>query len=85
MLCGHLRRRCRDIFTGRRKSSQLIIAASWHELYALDTSYCSVCNRGWIICAKTIILDLVRQMKEAVEQFEMPNTENRLDKLRGGF
>ncbi len=34
----------------------LLFAASWRELYALDTSHCSVCNRGWIIAAKTLAL-----------------------------
>ncbi len=45
VLCGHLRRRYRDIFTGRRKSSQLIIRGELARIIRSDTSYCFT-NRG---------------------------------------
>ncbi len=69
MLCGHLRRRFyHDIYWAVCKSSQLIIlAASWHGIIRLDTSYRLSAIAARLSAAKTINLDLVRQMKEAAE------------------
>ncbi len=53
-------------FTGRRKSSQLIIRGELVQIIRSDTSYCSVCNHlGWIICSWSYYYRLsTRQMKE---------------------
>lgn len=45
----------------------LLFAASWHELYALTLATALSAIAAGLSAAKTIILDLVRQMKEAVE------------------
>nr|DAE00499.1 MAG TPA: holin [Siphoviridae sp. ctg2r17]DAG72453.1 MAG TPA: holin [Caudoviricetes sp.]DAP23498.1 MAG TPA: holin [Caudoviricetes sp.]DAP97240.1 MAG TPA: holin [Caudoviricetes sp.]DAS55076.1 MAG TPA: holin [Caudoviricetes sp.] len=45
----------------------LLFAASWHELYALTMATALSAIAAGLSAAKTIILDLVRQMKEAVE------------------
>jgi hypothetical protein len=45
----------------------LLFAASWHELYALIMATALSAIAAGLSAAKTIILDLVRQMKEAVE------------------
>lgn len=45
----------------------LLFAASWHELYALIMATSLSAIAAGLSAAKTIILDLVRQMKEAVE------------------
>ena len=45
----------------------LLFAASWHELYALALATALSAIAAGLSAAKTIILDLVRQMKEAVE------------------
>ncbi len=57
----------RDILTGRRNLVNLLSAASWHELYALTLATALSAIGTGLSAAKTIILDLVRQMKEAVE------------------
>ena len=45
----------------------LLFAASWYELYALTMATALSAIAAGLSAAKTIILDLVRQMKEAVE------------------
>lgn len=45
----------------------LLFAASWHKLYALIMATALSAIAAGLSAAKTIILDLVRQMKEAVE------------------
>lgn len=45
----------------------LLFAANWHELYALTMATALSAIAAGLSAAKTIILDLVRQMKEAVE------------------
>ena len=44
-----------------------LFAASWHELYALTMATALSAIAAGLSAAKTIILDLVRKMKEAVE------------------
>ncbi len=57
----------RDIFTGRRKSSQLIIRGGCTN-YTLQTLATALSlSAAGLSAAKTIILDLVRQMPKTVE------------------
>ncbi len=57
----------RDIFTGRRKSSQLIIRGELARIIRSTLATALSAIAAGLSAAKTIILDLVRQMKEAVE------------------
>ncbi len=66
MLCGHLPERLPRHFTGN-EYSQLIIRLELARIIRSDTATALSAIAAGLSAAKTIILDLVRQMKEAVE------------------